>query len=158
MTAETQQRYGEPPAWSPARPKLGPIKLLVAWLVATASLLAAAWVVPGAHITTFWIALLATAVIGILNAILPPLVAALRLPLTLLLGFVLVLVLDALMLLAADRIHGRRLLRRLIRLGLLVALVASGVASGSTRSLAPTTTTPSRSGSSSVSPGVRAIA
>ena len=104
MTAETQQRYGEPPAWSPARPKLGPIKLLVAWLIATASLLAAAWVVPGAHITTFWIALLATAVIGILNAILPPLVAALRLPLTLLVGFVLVLVLDALMLLAADRI------------------------------------------------------
>ena len=128
MTAETQQRYGEPPAWSPARPKLGPIKLLVAWLVATASLLAAAWVVPGAHITTFWIALLATAVIGILNAILPPLVAALRLPLTLLLGFVLVLVLDALMLLAADRITDGDFSVDSFGSALLVALVASGVA------------------------------
>ena len=127
MTAETQQRYGEPPAWSPARPKLGPIKLLVAWLVATASLLAAAWVVPGAHITTFWIALLATAVIAILNAILPPLVAALRLPLTLLLGFVLVLVLDALMLLAADRITDGDFSVDSFGSALLVALVASGV-------------------------------
>jgi uncharacterized membrane protein YvlD (DUF360 family) len=127
MTAETQQRYGEPPAWSPARPKLGPIKLLVAWLVATASLLAAAWVVPGAHITTFWIALLATAVIGILNAILPPLVAALRLPLTLVLGFVLVLVLDALMLLAADRVTDGDFSVDSFGAALLVALVASAV-------------------------------
>ncbi|HEX4526437.1 MAG TPA: phage holin family protein [Gaiellaceae bacterium] len=96
--------YGERPVWKPARPRLGPAKVVSAWLVVTFALLVAAWIVPGAHITDFWGALAGAAVIAILNAVLPPLVAALRLPLTLLFGFLLVLVLDALMLLAADNI------------------------------------------------------
>ena len=53
-----------------------------------------------------WGAFAAAAVIGILNALLPPIVAALRLPLMALVGFLLVLVLDAAMLLAADAITG----------------------------------------------------
>src|SRR5512132_287987 len=127
MSAGSLQRHGEPLVWTPGRPKLGPLKLLVAWLLTTASLLAAAWVVPGAHITSFWIALLAAAVIGILNAILPPLVAALRLPLMLLVGFVLVLLLDALMLLAADRITNGDFEVDSFGSALLVALVAAVV-------------------------------
>ena len=90
--------------WSPARPKLRPARLLVAWLASGLALLVAAWIVPGASVNDFWGALLAAAVIAVLNAVLPPLVAALRLPLMLLVGLVLVLVLDALMLLAADAI------------------------------------------------------
>ena len=65
----------------------------------------------------FWAAILAAAVIALLNAILPPVVAALRLPLTLVLGFLLVLVLDALMLLAADNADRRRPARRRLLVG-----------------------------------------
>ena len=90
--------------WSPARPNLRPARLLVAWLASAVALLVAAWIVPGASVNDFCGALLAAAVIAVLNAVLPPLVAALRLPLMLLVGLVLVLVLDALMLLAADAI------------------------------------------------------
>ena len=54
--------------------------LLFAWLVSAAALLVAAWIVPGASVNDFGGALLAAAVIAVLNAVLPPLVAALRLP------------------------------------------------------------------------------
>src|SRR5262249_41384054 len=66
--------------------------------------LAAAAIVPGAHINNFGSALVVAAVIGILNAILPPLVAAVRLPFIAALGFLVLLVVDALMLMAADSI------------------------------------------------------
>ena len=72
------------------------------WLISAIGLLVAAWVVPEAHVNGFWAALLVAAVIAALNAILPPIVAAIRLPLTLVFGFLAILVLDALMLLAAD--------------------------------------------------------
>jgi len=54
MTAETQQRYGEAPAWSPGRPKLGLGKLLVAWIVSALALFAAASILPGASVEGFW--------------------------------------------------------------------------------------------------------
>ncbi len=118
-------RYGERPTWSPARPRLAPAKLVVTWLSATLALFVAAWIVPGAHVSGFWGALAASAVIALLNAILPPVVAALRLPLTLLFGFVLVLVLDALMLLAADEVTNGRLVVDSFWSALGVALVAA---------------------------------
>jgi uncharacterized membrane protein YvlD (DUF360 family) len=93
-------------SWRPARPKANVFRLLLGWVLATVSLLAAAAIVPGAHIKDLAAAVVATAIIAVLNAVLPPLIAALRLPFTLLLGFVLILVLDALMLIAADRITG----------------------------------------------------
>ena len=80
MTTTTEPVYGRAAAWSPERPKLRPLRLAVAWLASAAALFAAAWVVPGAHVNGFWGALAATAAIAILNALLPPLVAALRLP------------------------------------------------------------------------------
>ena len=45
--------------------------------------------------TSFWGALLVAAIVAALNAVIPPLLAALRLPLTLVLGFLLVLIADA---------------------------------------------------------------
>jgi uncharacterized membrane protein YvlD (DUF360 family) len=104
LAEKTRSEYGERPVWAPARPKIHPVSLLVAWLLSAAALLIAAWIVPGASTNSFGGALAAALVIAILNALLPPVIAALRLPLTLLLGFVLVLVADALMLLAADRL------------------------------------------------------
>jgi uncharacterized membrane protein YvlD (DUF360 family) len=106
MTTTTQPAFGRSATWSPARPKLRPLRLLVAWVASALALFVAAWIVPGATVNDFWGALAASAAIAVLNAILPPLVAALRLPFMVLVGLILVLVLDALILLAADRITG----------------------------------------------------
>ena len=119
--------FGERPTWSPERPRLGPARVVFTWLTVTFALVLAAWIVPGAQVTDFWGALAAAAVIAVLNALLPPLVAALRLPLTLLFGFVLVLVLDALMLLAADALTNGGFTLDSFWAALLVALVASAV-------------------------------
>ena len=96
--------YGERPAWEVVRPRFQIFRVLVSWVLVALALLVAAWIVPGADVKSFGGALAAAAVIAMLNAILPPVVAALRLPFMAALGFLLVLVLDALMLLAADRI------------------------------------------------------
>ena len=96
-------KYGEAPVWAPERPRFRPGQLALAWLFAGVSLLVAAELVPGASGSTFRAALAVAAIIAVLNAVLPPVLAALRLPFTALLGFFLVLALDALMLLAADR-------------------------------------------------------
>ena len=96
--ATSAPKYGQTPTWSPSRPRLRPVRLLLAWIVSAAALLVAAWIVPGAAVNHFGGALAAAAAIAVLNAILPPIVAALRLPLMLLVGLVLILVLDALML------------------------------------------------------------
>ena len=127
MTTSNQPAVEPEPAWSPARPKLRPLALILAWILSGAALLAAAWVVPGAHVNSFWGALAATAVIAVLNALLPPLVAALRLPLMLVLGLLLVLVLDALMLMAADRLTDGDLSVDSFWSALGVALVAAAV-------------------------------
>ncbi|HSL64595.1 MAG TPA: phage holin family protein, partial [Gaiellaceae bacterium] len=79
------------------RPRIRPLRLLVAWVLSAVALLFAAWVVPGIAIEGFGAPLLAAAVIAVLNAVLPPILAALRLPFTLVLGLLLVLVLDAAM-------------------------------------------------------------
>src|SRR5262245_39236779 len=115
------------PAWRPARPKFRPLALFLAWILSAAALLVAAWIVPGAHVNNFWSALVAVAVIAVLNALLPPFVAALRLPLMLVLGLLLTLVLDALMLLAADRVTDGDLALDSFWAALGVALVASAI-------------------------------
>ena len=81
--------------------------VLVSWLVAGVSVFFAAAIVPHVSVGGFTDALAAAVLIAALNAVLPPVVAALRLPFTLALGFVVVLVLDALMLLLASHISSR---------------------------------------------------
>jgi uncharacterized membrane protein YvlD (DUF360 family) len=71
-------------------------------MIAAASVYVAAGVLPGVSLERPGGALLVAAVIGVLNAFLPPLVAALRLPFMLALGFLLVLFVDAGALLLAD--------------------------------------------------------
>jgi uncharacterized membrane protein YvlD (DUF360 family) len=117
----------DPLDWRPTRPKLKPVRLVVAWIVSAAALLVAAWLVPGAAVNGFLAALAAAAVIAALNAVIPPLLAALRLPLMLLTGLVLILIADALMLLAADRITDHDLQIDSFWSALGVAFVASAV-------------------------------
>jgi uncharacterized membrane protein YvlD (DUF360 family) len=127
MTAETQQRYGAAPAWSLGRPRLRLGRVLISWIVSALALLAAAAIVPGASIEGFWGALLVAAVVALLNAVLPPLIAALRLPLTLVIGFLLVLFANAAMLMAADALTEGTIKLDSFWTALLVALVASAV-------------------------------
>ena len=113
--------------WQEERMRFRPLHMLRTWLISGIALFVAVWIVPGAHVNGFWAALLVAAVIAALNAILPPLIAAIRLPLTLVLGFLAILVLDALMLLAADRLTDERMSVDSFWWALLVAFLASAV-------------------------------
>jgi uncharacterized membrane protein YvlD (DUF360 family) len=128
MTAQNKHAtYGERPAWNPVRPRIRPLRVLLAWIVASAALLVAAGIVPDASVRNFGGAVVAAGVIALLNALLPPIVAALRLPWMLPVGFLLVLILDAVMLLGADRITDGDLTIGSFWSALGVALVASAV-------------------------------
>ena len=100
----TQTGHGEAVAWEPTKPRLRPLRLLVSWAIAAATLYVAAIIVPGVTLEKPGSAFAVAAVVAILNAIVPPIVAALRLPFMLALGFIIVLVVDALLLLAADEL------------------------------------------------------
>jgi uncharacterized membrane protein YvlD (DUF360 family) len=95
--------YGEAVAWQPDRPKFKPLRLLLSWMLTAAALWAAAAILPGVDIVGTGGAFVVAAVVALLNAVLPPVLAALRLPFMIALGFVLVLALNAVVLkLASD--------------------------------------------------------
>jgi len=127
VTAEPPVGPASETEWREERIRFRPLHMVRTWLFSAIGLLIAAWIVPGAHINGFWAALLVAAVIAALNAILPPIIAAIRLPLTLVFGFLAILVVDALMLLAADAITDERMKIDGFWWALLVAFLASAV-------------------------------
>jgi uncharacterized membrane protein YvlD (DUF360 family) len=116
--------------WKPQRPRVRPLRLLIAWLGSAVALLVATGLVGGAEIRSFGGAVVVAAVVAVLNALLPPIVAALRLPFTVATGFLLVLALDAGMLLLAADIAPDLLHVAGFGDALLVALIASAVSTG----------------------------
>ena len=60
------------------------MKLLLAWLVNAAALMAVAYLVPGIAVASFIAALVAALVLGLVNAVIRPLLILLTLPATLL--------------------------------------------------------------------------
>jgi uncharacterized membrane protein YvlD (DUF360 family) len=96
--------YGEQIRWEPATPRLGVLRTLVSWVVAAASVWVAAAIVPGVALEQTGAAFLVAAVLAALNAVLPPVLAALRLPFMLLAGFLAVLIADALVLMLAHEL------------------------------------------------------
>jgi uncharacterized membrane protein YvlD (DUF360 family) len=88
-------------SWQPSSPKLRPLRLTLAWAVSAAAVWVTAWLLPGFSLGRSGAALTAALAIALLNAVLPPVLAALRLPYMLIAGFLLVLVADALVLMAA---------------------------------------------------------
>jgi len=123
----TSPSYGIEPRWNPGRPTIHPVRLVLSWLIAAVALLIAAAIVPHVHVNGFGGAVLAALLIAILNAALPPLVAALRLPFALISGFLLVLVLDAVMLDLTSRIAPSAIQVDSFFWALLTALLASAV-------------------------------
>ena len=120
-----QPAYGLAPAWEPQSPRLNVLHLVTSWLVATVGVLIAAEIVPGVSVGSFRGALAAAALLAVLNAVLPPIVAAVRLPFTLALGFVLILVVDAFILLLASHLTRRAIHVDSFGAALLAALVTS---------------------------------
>ncbi len=102
MPGDSEQTYGQSTAWQPERPRFRALPLAVSWLATGIAVMVAAGILPGVSIENFWGALLVAAIVAALNAIVPPVLAALRLPLTLLTGFLLVLLADAAILVWAD--------------------------------------------------------
>ena len=101
--APSPAAYGEAVAWEPERPRFKPLRLLLSWVLTAASLWVAAAILPGVDIAGAAGALAVAVVVAALNALIPPLLAALRLPFMLALGFLLVLAANALVLkLASD--------------------------------------------------------
>jgi uncharacterized membrane protein YvlD (DUF360 family) len=113
--------------WVPHAPRIRILRVVLAWVVGAAAVFVAAAIVPGVHVGSFADALVAAALIAAFNAILPPLVAALRLPFTVALGFLLILVLDALILVIVSSITKRALHVDGFGWALLAALVIAGV-------------------------------
>jgi uncharacterized membrane protein YvlD (DUF360 family) len=102
--APAPAEYGEAVRWAPERPRLRPLRLILEWAVAAASVWVAAALLPGVDLERTGAAFLVAAAVAVLNAVLPPVLAAVRLPFMLVTGFLVVLVADALMLLLADAI------------------------------------------------------
>ncbi len=119
--------YGEEMDWHPEMPRVRLLPFLLSWIVAAISVFVAAALVPGVKVGDFGDAFVAAAVIGVLNGLFPPLIAALRLPFTLVIGFVLVLVLDALILLLASEVDSSAFSVHSFWWALLAALVIAAV-------------------------------
>jgi uncharacterized membrane protein YvlD (DUF360 family) len=113
--------------WQPARLRYRPLPVLLTWLQTAAALLIAAGLLPGISIDGFRGALVTALLIGILNAALPPIAAALRIPFMAVLGFLIALVLNAVMLLLASRIDAASITVDNFGWALLAALVASAI-------------------------------
>ncbi len=123
--SDTSQPYGQVVKWQPEVPRFRPLQLLLSWLIAGVAMFVAAAIVPGVSVGHFGDALLAALLIAALNAILPPIVAAVRLPFTLALGFVLILLLDAGILLLTSHLTRRTIQVDSFGWALVAALVIS---------------------------------
>lgn len=94
-------------SWEPAKLRIRPGRLLLSWVTAAAAVALAAAIVPGFGLEQTGAAFAVAAAIALLNALVPPLLAALRLPFMLVAGFLLVLAADAVLLrVAADVLAG----------------------------------------------------
>ena len=74
---------------------------ILKWLLSAAALLAVAYLYPGVVVTSFTAALIAAAVLGILNTIVKPLLVLLTLPVTIITLGLFIFVINALMFWAA---------------------------------------------------------
>jgi uncharacterized membrane protein YvlD (DUF360 family) len=96
--------YGKEPTWEPSKPRWDPLRLVISWALAALAVYVAAGLSAGVRLDRPGAAFLVAAAIAVINAVVPPLIAALRLPFTLIAGFFLVLFADAAALVAADEI------------------------------------------------------
>src|SRR3954465_12443272 len=127
MSNNSELTYGQSTDWQPERPRLRVFTLVVSWLATGIAFMVAAGLLPGVSVEGFWGALVVAAIVAALNAVIPPVLAALRLPLTLVLGFLLVLLADAAILVVTDSLTDGVLTVDSFGWALLAALVVAAV-------------------------------
>jgi putative membrane protein len=76
--------------------------ILLRWVLGALAVMLVTWIVPGITIENFWIALVVALVLGLLNAIVRPVLVLLTLPVTLLTLGLFVLVINAVVFLLAS--------------------------------------------------------
>ena len=101
MSSPSKPAYGEQPTWDPVRPTYTLARTLTHWLISALSLLVAAWILPGIQLDGIQGAVVIVAFVAILNALLAPLIAAIRLPFSVALGFIVSLLLSGILIEAA---------------------------------------------------------
>ena len=77
------------------------MRLIVVWLINAAALLALPWLLPSIHVASFATALVVALVLGLINAVIRPLLLLLTLPVTLLSLGLFIFVINGLMFLLA---------------------------------------------------------
>lgn len=83
------------------------MKILFRWVVNAAALLGIAYVIPGFELEGLWLAILAALVLGLVNALIRPLLVVLTLPISVITLGLFILVINALMLwLASSLVPG----------------------------------------------------
>jgi len=78
--------------------------LLLNWLLSTIAIIAAAYILPGVHVADFKAALITALVLGIINAILKPVLIIFTLPITILTLGLFTFVINALLVLLTSHI------------------------------------------------------
>lgn len=83
------------------------LTLIARWIVNAAALLLVAYLYPGVQVESFWAALAAALVLGLVNAVIRPILIILTLPVTLLtLGLFIFVINAGLFWLVAEIVHG----------------------------------------------------
>jgi putative membrane protein len=80
------------------------MRLLLVWVLNACALLAVAYLMPGIHVTSFWSALIAAAVLGVVNTLVRPLLVLLTLPVSVLTLGLFLFVLNGLLFWAAGSV------------------------------------------------------
>ena len=73
------------------------MRILLVWLINTAALVAVAYLMPSITVTSFWSALVAALVLGLVNAVIRPVLILLTLPATVLTLGLFILVINGLL-------------------------------------------------------------
>ena len=80
------------------------MNILLSWVISALVILSASYLLPGVEVENFTAALVTALVLGIINALIKPLILLLTLPITLLTFGLFALVINALMILLADNL------------------------------------------------------
>jgi putative membrane protein len=80
------------------------MEILVNWLISSLSILCAAYIIPGVHITDFFTAFVLAIVLGVINAIVKPFLIIFTLPINILTLGLFTLVINAILILLAAKI------------------------------------------------------
>ncbi|MCX6792592.1 MAG: phage holin family protein [Candidatus Falkowbacteria bacterium] len=80
------------------------MNLIIRWLLATIAIIITSYILPGVVLSGFWTAVLVALVIGIINAVIKPILLILTLPINILSLGLFTLVINALLILLSSKI------------------------------------------------------